>query len=208
MFLSRKTKNPRPVVPLPDSEADGWVILESAGRGVFAVMCRDAHMDSMDDADSTDYEELFEEFRDDPQSVLRPAVSTPVASGIIVSAALLYVLPLTAWLLKVAAERAAGQAVDALGNATRAKLGHLLRRRRDDGAPEDAPDTAAGPGTDAVPDAGAGPDALDADEERAVLTALTAYAESLGADAAEAREVSEAIIRFLRGRGGGSSDGR
>ncbi|MFD7609483.1 hypothetical protein [Streptomyces sp. NPDC059828] len=192
------------MVPLPDSEADDWVILEGAGRGVFEVMLRDAHTDSTDVADVTDYEELFEEFRDDPQSVLRPAVKPPVASGITVSAALLYVLPLTAWLLKVSAERAAGQAVDALGKATRAKLGHLLRRRRDDGAPEDAPDTAAGQGTDA----GAGPDALEANEERAVLTALAAYAESLGADAAEAREVSEAIIRFLRGRGGASSDGQ
>ncbi|MEW2045807.1 hypothetical protein [Streptomyces sp. NPDC005476] len=52
-----------------------------------------------------------------------------MASGITVSSALPYILPVTAWLLKVAAERLAGQAVDALGDATREKIARLVGRR-------------------------------------------------------------------------------
>ncbi|MFD5428337.1 hypothetical protein [Streptomyces sp. NPDC127084] len=199
MFLPRRAKSPRPAVPLPDSGADGWAILESTGREVFAVMCRDPHdMDHPahpDRPDHVDYKELFEEFRTDPQYVLRPALKPPVASGITVSAALLYILPVTAWLLRVAAERVAGQAVDALGSATREKLRALLSRRRD-GTSGNEPDT------------GAEPVALDANEEQAALTALVAYAASIGADAAESRAVAEAVITLLRNRGGGASAGQ
>ncbi|MET7911640.1 hypothetical protein ABZS98_25890 [Streptomyces avermitilis] len=63
-------------MPLPDSVTgrglegtDGWAILESVGREVFTVMRGDV---------GADYAELFEEFREDPQSVVRPLSSRPV----------------------------------------------------------------------------------------------------------------------------------
>ncbi|MEV6399063.1 hypothetical protein AB0M39_30495 [Streptomyces sp. NPDC051907] len=178
------------MVPLPDSVtaqgldgADGWAVLESVGHEVFTVMRGDA---------PADYAELFEEFREDPQSVVRPALTPAVASGITVSSALVYILPVTAWLLKVATERVAGQAVDALSDAAREKITRLLGRRRAE-APEEA-------------NGGAAPVALDTSEEQAALAALATWAESIGADAAEARAVAEAVIRVLRGRGGGSGD--
>ncbi|MET7654154.1 hypothetical protein, partial [Streptomyces sp. NPDC005486] len=45
------------------------------------------------------------------------------------------------------------------------------------------------------------PAPLDPDEEQATLTALASWAESIGADTAQAREVAEAIIEVLRGGG-------
>jgi hypothetical protein len=222
MFLSRRARSSRPVVPLPDSVTaqgldgtGGWAVLECVGQEVFTVMCGDARADH---ADHADYEELFEEFREDPQSVVRPALRPAVASGITVSSALVYILPVTAWLLKVAAERVAGQAVDALGNATREKITRLLGHRRseapgnetDDGtgpvtrAPENETDGESGPVTRAPENetyAETGPVTLDAGEEQAALTALATWAESIGADTAEARAVAEAIIKVLRSRG-------
>ncbi|GDY68001.1 hypothetical protein [Streptomyces avermitilis] len=173
-------------MPLPDSVtgrglegADGWAVLESVGREVFTVMRGDA---------GADYAELFEEFREDPQSVLRSALKPAVASGITVSSALPYILPVTAWLLKVAGERVAVQAVDALSDATREKITRLLGRRRTAAAADETTGEA-------------GTATLDAGEEQAALTALAAWAESVGADAAEAREVAEAIIKVLRNGG-------
>ncbi|MEU1192795.1 hypothetical protein [Streptomyces sp. NPDC005859] len=174
------------MVPLPDPVAtqgpdgvDGWAVLESLGHEVFTAMRGDAR---------ADYAELFEEFREDPQSVVRPALTPAVASGITVSSALPYLLPVTAWLLKVAAERVAVQAMDALSEATREKIARLLGRRRPALAREGAQGVAE-------------PAPLDPDEEQATLTALASWAESIGADTAQAREVAEAIIEVLRGGG-------
>ncbi|MGW0943539.1 hypothetical protein ACWD4O_13475 [Streptomyces sp. NPDC002623] len=167
-----------------DGGIDGWAVLESLGRDVFTVMCGDAR---------ADYAELFEEFREDPQSVVRPPLTPAVASGITVSSALPYILPVTAWLLKVATERIAVRAVDTLSDATREKIARLLRRRSRTSA-EGTNDAAT-------------PDPMDADEEQAARTALAAWAESIGADAAQACAVAEAIIRVLR-TGEGEGPGR
>ncbi|MER6955052.1 hypothetical protein [Streptomyces sp. NPDC000618] len=181
------------MVPVPESAAqeggriDEWAVLESLGRDVFTVLCGDTR---------ADYAELFEEFREDPQSVVRPALTPAVASGITVSSALPYLLPVTAWLLKVATERVAVQAVDALSDATREKIARLLRHRRSRTSAEGTNDAAT-------------PDPMDADEEQAARTALAAWAESIGADAAQACAVAEAIIRVLRtGEGEGEGPGR
>lgn len=182
MFPSRKARSPRPSVPLPASpdglgEADGWAVLESLGHEVFLQM----HA-----GERVGYDELLEDFREDPQGEVEPALTPVVASGITLSSALAYILPVTAWLLKIAAERVTGQAMDTLSDTAREKIRRLLRSRR--------PRPLAGdPGTDGLPVS------LDPDEEQAALTSLAAWAESIGADADEAREVAEAIIRALRG---------
>lgn len=181
MFLSRKAKAPRPVVPVPTStedlgEADGWALLEALGHEVFL----DLH-----DGQPVSYEELFEEFREAPQAAVQPTLTPVVASGTTISSALAYILPVAAWLLKIATERVAGQAVDALTDTTRDKIRRLLGRRRSQ------PPTGE-PGADTAPDS------LDPDEEQAALAALAAWAESIGADADDAREVAEAVIRALR----------
>ncbi|MFI5871490.1 hypothetical protein ACIBAH_03410 [Streptomyces sp. NPDC051445] len=190
MFLSRRARIARPVVPLPGplttrglGGADGWAVLESFGHEVFTAIRGDTHAGTR-----ADYAELFEEFREDPQSVVRPALTPAVASGITVSSALPYILPVTAWLLKVAAERLAGQAVDALGDATREKIARLVGRRGCAPGADGALDT-----TEPVP--------LGPDEEQAALTALASWAESVGADTAQALEVAEAVIAVLRGDG-------
>jgi hypothetical protein len=138
---------------------------------VFAVLDTDGR---------ADYAEWFEEFREDPQGMVQPALTPVVGSGVSVTSALLYVLPVTAWLVKVVAERLAGQAVDTLGQTVRAKIGRLLEDRRGGAAP-----------------------ALDPVEEQVALAALAAWARSVGADAEQAGTVARAVITVLRGGGAG-----
>ncbi|MFI0544895.1 hypothetical protein ACH3VS_39295 [Streptomyces sp. WSLK1-3] len=145
--------------------------MESLGRAVFAVLDTDGR---------TDYAEWFEEFREDPQGAVKPALSPAVGSGVTVTSALLYVLPVAAWLVKLVAERLAGQAVDTLGQNVRAKIGRLLEDRRGGAVPT-----------------------LDPDEEQVALAALAAWARSIGADAEQGDTVARAVITVLRDGGAG-----
>ncbi|MFE1839872.1 hypothetical protein [Streptomyces sviceus] len=154
---------------MPDPGPGGWAAVESLGRAVFAVLDTDGR---------TDYAEWFEEFQEDPQGVVKPALTPAVGSGVTVTSALLYVLPAAAWLVKLVAERLAGQAVDTLGETVRAKIGSLLEGR----------------GGGEVP-------ALDPDEEQVAIAALAAWARSVGADAEQADTVARAVIAVLRGGG-------
>jgi AcrR family transcriptional regulator len=185
MFPSRKARSPQPAVPLPASpeglgEADGWAVLESLGHEVFL---------RMHDGERIGYDELLEDFREDPQGEAGPALTPVVASGITISSALVYILPVTAWLLKIATERVAGQAVDALSDTAREKIRHLLRSHR-------SQPLSGGPAADGSPVP------LAPDEEQAALASLAAWAESIGADADQACEVARAVIRALHGNEG------
>lgn len=156
---------------MPVPGPGGWAAVESLGRAVFAVLDTDGR---------ADYAEWFEEFREDPQGVVKPALTPAVGSGVTVISVLLYVLPVAAWLVKAVAERLAGQAVDTLGQTVRAKIGRLLEDRRGGPAP-----------------------ALDPDEEQVALAALAAWARSVGADAEQAGAVATAVIAVLRAGGAG-----
>jgi hypothetical protein len=171
MLLSRGTRTAQERLPEPESAVpvpgpSGWTAVESLGRAVFAVL---------DTGGRADYTKWFEEFREDPQGVVKPALTPAVGSGVTVTSALLYVLPVAAWLVKAVAERLAGQAVDTLGQTLRTKIGRLLEDRHGGAVP-----------------------ALDPDEEQVALAALAAWARGVGADAEQAGTVARAVIAVLR----------
>lgn len=181
--IARRKPSADPV-PVPSEAAaanavESWLSFNAFSRDVFA-QAHPGYEDILDGA--------LTQFRKDPQRIhQRRSLDPAVGTGVALSSAIPFVLPVVAMFLGAVTERAVTGVVDSIERATRGRIARIIRDHH--GSTHDVPQAAGALG-------------LSGEEEGIVRGVVLGWGVGRGMDPQSAGNLADAVVRTLRSYSG------